>query len=91
MNIDPASLGAIAIIAGIVIGVVIRQALKTQDPVVHEGAVVAAAIMAALVMAVEGGSVTLPLIAGIVGGYLLVGANDSAPMAKYRATQIKAK
>jgi Sec-independent protein secretion pathway component TatC len=88
---DAASLGAIAIIAGIVIGVVIREALKDQDPVVHEGAIVAAAIMTALVAAVEGGIITVPLVAGVIGGYLLDGINNSAPVQARRKAAARSK
>jgi Sec-independent protein secretion pathway component TatC len=86
---DPENLGAIAIIAGIVVGVLIREALKNQDPVIHEGAIVAAAIMTGLIAAVEGGMVTVPLVAGLVGGYLLSGVNNSSMMQARREARAK--
>lgn len=85
--IDASTLGALAVVGGIIVGCAIREALNNQDPVIHEAAIVAAAIMATLVSAVSGGTVTLPLVAGIVAGYLLVGVNNSEPMRARRAAR----
>jgi hypothetical protein len=47
--------------------------------------------MATLASAVTGGDVTLPLVAGIVAGYLLVGVNSSAPVQARRRAAARLK
>jgi hypothetical protein len=88
---DLATVGALAVVSGIIIGSAIRWALNDQDPVIHEAALVAAAIMATLASAVTGGTITLPLVAGIVAGYLLVGVNNSAPVQARRKAAARLK